>query len=126
MARVFKPLFLPFGAPVVGENGLIEAGSDWELFFRDVVERTLFQEVFTESLTPASVAANTVAEQQFTVTGARTDMAFSVTPPSITAGVGPITCRASADNTVQVAFVNPTAGALTPPAGSYEFLAVRP
>lgn len=77
------------------------------------------------SLTPVSVAAATAAEQNFTVPGVLQGDFIDVTPPGITAGVAPVTARATAANTIAVTFVNPTAGALTPLAGVYQIQLLR-
>ena len=76
-------------------------------------------------VTPVSVAANTVAEQDFTVTGATTKDAVVVSPSGTTAGVGALPARVSAANTVTVPFVNATAGALVPPAGPWKFILIK-
>lgn len=127
MPRTFYPLFdPPMRHPILGPNGQVDALSPWERWFTDIRELLHKHFVYEVSWTPAAVAANTAAEQSVTVTGVRTDMGIYITPPSITAGVAPVCARVSADDTVQVAFVNATAGALTPPAGTYKFVTVRP
>jgi len=81
--------------------------------------------VVVVSITPASVAATTTAEQTFTVPGARVGdfvCAMGATQNGIAIGQA----RVTAADTVGVRFVNPTAGALTPTAGDYQFLFVRP
>lgn len=86
-----------------------------------VTSDTLSQiEKMRATITPASVAAATVAEQTFTVPGLQLGDFVDVTPPGITAGVAPICARVSALNTIAISFVNPTAGALTPAAGVYQ------
>lgn len=80
---------------------------------------------FSVSFTPASVAANTSAEQPVTVAGVKTGDAISVTAPGLTAGTGIVGCRVSADDTVQIAFANFTAGSLTPPSGTHLFSVSR-
>lgn len=82
-------------------------------------------QTYQVSLTPASVAANTVAEQTFTVAGVRANDIISVSPPGTTAGAGIAGVRVSAADTVAIAFVNPTGGGLTPPSGSYLFTSIR-
>lgn len=74
----------------------------------------------SQALTPVSVAAATCAEQTFTVQGLRVGDFVDVTPPGITPGVAPCCARVSANNTLAVTFVNPTAGALVPLAGTYQ------
>ena len=65
----------------------------------------------------ASVAANTTAEQTFTVSGlVATDIAISANKPSLSAGLGIVGTRVSAANTLAIQFVNATASAITPSA----------
>ncbi len=75
--------------------------------------------VYSESLTPASVAADTSAEQTFTVTGLVTGQGVIVNGPAPTAGTGIVNARVSAANTLAITFGNFTAGALTPTSGVY-------
>jgi hypothetical protein len=81
--------------------------------------------VYSASLTPASVAAATVAEQTFTVTGLTTADKVIVNPPAIANSTGIAGVRVSAANTLAIRFDNPTAGALTPTSGIYTVLAMR-
>lgn len=78
------------------------------------------------TLTPASVATITTAEQTFTVPGVKVGDQVSITPPGHQAGVVAATARVTAENTVGITFVNPTAGSVTPTAGDYLFTVVRP
>lgn len=76
------------------------------------------QAVLTVSLTPASVGAATSAEQTFTVSGLAVGDFVSVN--GSTGNASAIAgARVSAANTLAIRFINPTAGALTPGAGSY-------
>lgn len=78
--------------------------------------------VFTQTLTPVSIAANTTAEQTFTITGANALVAASpvwVNKPSFTSGLGIAGVRVSASNTLAINFCNVTAAAITPPAEAY-------
>lgn len=79
----------------------------------------------SQTLTPASVAAATCAEQTFTVQGLQVGDFVDVTPPGITAGVALTCARVSAANTLAVTFVNPTAGALVPLAGVHRIQVMR-
>lgn len=81
--------------------------------------------VYTPSLTPAAVAANTSAEQTFTVNGLSTSDTVIVNPPSGTDGLLIGGVRASAANTLAVRWANVTAGALTPAAGTFRVVAIR-
>lgn len=98
-------------------NGGIAAGSGG-------TELTYIK-VYTPSITPASVAAAVVAEQTFTVTGLTTGDKVTVNPPAIANATGIAGARVSAADTLAIRFVNPTAGALTPTAGTYTVLAFR-
>ena len=84
--------------------------------------------VASVTLSPALVAANTTAEQSFTVPGVRaSDVCIDVTKPSAQAGLGIVGCRVSAENTVAITFSNNTAGGITPTASQvYQFVILRP
>lgn len=76
---------------------------------------------YSQALTPVAIAANTSAEQTFTVTGLVAGQRVLVTPPAAgTAGtiMGP--ARASATDTLAITFGNFTGGSLTPAAGTYK------
>lgn len=118
----FLPPLQP-SAWVISNGNLTDFARRWLTDLRDKLH---FSFVSTVSFTPASVAANTTAEQSVTVTGAKAGDHVSVSPPSITAGVTLTAARASADDTVQVTFANATAGALTPASGNYVFKVTRP
>lgn len=76
------------------------------------------------SLTPASVAAATSAYQNLTLPGVMTgDQVIPVTDP-ITNSVALTAARVASANTVSLQFTNPTAGALSPTAGTYVFLVI--
>jgi hypothetical protein len=82
--------------------------------------------IYSVSLTPASVAAATIASQNLTVTGVTTSDSFVIplkTPISNATGIVDITVGSA--NTIAARFINPTAGALTPTAGTYVFLVGR-
>ena len=81
--------------------------------------------LYTQTITPASVAAATVAEQTFTVTGLTTADDVFVNPAAIVNATGIAGVRVSAANTLAIRYVNPTAGALTPTAGTYAIVAFR-
>lgn len=80
------------------------------------------------ALSPALVAANTTAEQTFTVGGVRaTDFVIDVTKPTAQAGLGIVGSRVSAANTVAITFSNNTASGITPTAAeTYVFALIRP
>jgi hypothetical protein len=74
--------------------------------------------VFTSKLAPTSVAANTTAEQTFTVTGLpfvnSSPGTVFVNKPSFQAGLAIAGCRISAANTLAITFENITATAIIP------------
>ncbi len=75
--------------------------------------------VVTQTLTPASVAANTSAEQTFTVAGLIANGKVAVTKPSVTSGLMLGGARISAANTLAITFVNNTGSAIVPPDEAY-------
>lgn len=82
--------------------------------------------VITATLTPSIVATITAPEQTFTVNGLKLGDQVSVSHPSNVNGVAIAGARVSADNTLAIKFVNPTAGGVTPAAGSYVISVIRP
>lgn len=93
---------------------------------------------FTVSLTPASVATNVAAEQAFTVTNGNssstlrkgltprdTDLVF-VTGPGTGNASALVGARINSSGQLVLVFENTTAGSLTPAAGTYRVLLVRP
>lgn len=75
--------------------------------------------MYSAALTPVSVAANTTAEQTFTVTGLVASSAVWVNKPSWTYGLGIAGVRVSAANTLAINYMNTTAVAIVPPAETY-------
>lgn len=79
------------------------------------------------TLTPVSVLANTTAEQTFTIQGLMVgDLMNVYANVAQTAGIGIVSARVSAANTLSIGFSNSTAGALTPVAGAYNVEINRP
>lgn len=79
------------------------------------------------ALSPALVAANTTAEQTFSVTGLALKDYVCVNKPTTQAGLGIVNSRVSAANTLAITFSNNTASGITPTAGeTYQILVVRP
>ena len=83
--------------------------------------------VASVTLSPASVAANTTAEQAFTVPGVNAgDFCIDVTKPTEQAGLGIVGCRVSAANKVAITFSNNTASPIVPTASQvYQIVIVR-
>lgn len=81
--------------------------------------------VVSVTLSPAEVAANTTAEQTFTVPGLATnDVILGVTKPTTQAGLGIVGHRISAANTLAITFSNNTASPITPTASQTYLIAV--
>lgn len=68
------------------------------------------------TLSPASVAANTTAEQTFTVAGLKVGDVVFVNKPTSQAGLGIAGVRVSATDTLAINFVNATASPIVPTA----------
>lgn len=73
--------------------------------------------IIAPTLTPASVAANTCAEQTFTATGVATDQMVVVNKPTAQAGLGIGGFRVNTTNRVSITFCNNTGAVITPTAG---------
>jgi hypothetical protein len=82
---------------------------------------------YTPSLSPAQVAANTTAEQTFTVNGVAVgDVVVSVNKPTAQAGLGIVGWRVAGNNQVALVFSNNTGSGITPtPAEVYVLVVVR-
>lgn len=79
------------------------------------------------SLTPTSVTNGVSAEQTFTVAGLQAGDEVNVSLNAAwTSLTTLVTSRVTAANTLGISFQNNTAGALTPPAGTYIIAVNRP
>ena len=90
-------------------------------------DKTILTDVklYTPTIDVASVAANTTAEQTFTVTGLRTDdVVLCVIKPTLSAGLGICGWRVSATDTLAITFNNNTAAPIDPAAQVYKVLVV--
>lgn len=73
----------------------------------------------TQTLTPVSVAANTTAEQTFTVPNLLVGSQVVVSKPSNQASLGIGGARVSAANTLAINYINNSAAAIVPPSEVY-------
>ena len=81
--------------------------------------------VFTSTLSPAAVAANTTLEQQFAVTGLPAGALVQVIKPTSQAGLIITGCRVVSNNVLGITFTNLTASPITPTAAeSYTITAL--
>lgn len=78
------------------------------------------------TLDVASVAANTSAEQTFTVPGLDTSMVVMVNKPDLDAGLVVGNARVSAADTLALTFGNSTAGAVDPASETYKLFWLKP
>lgn len=83
--------------------------------------------ILNVTLSPASVANATAAEQTFTVQGLQVGDFVNVAKPTTQAGLGIVNSRVSAANTLAVTFMNTTAATITPTASEiYQIAVDRP
>lgn len=75
--------------------------------------------VYSQTLTPVAVSANTTAEQTFTVTGLVAGSPAWVNKPSSTSGLVIVGVRVSAANTLAINYGNLTGATITPPSETY-------
>jgi len=80
--------------------------------------------ILNVSLSPASVANATSAEQTFTVNGLQVGDFINVAKPTTQAGLGIVNARVSAANTLAITFMNATASTITPTASEVYAVAV--
>lgn len=93
------------------------ASESYLVFATQGIQVAPVEAVLMAALTPASVAANTSAEQTFTVAGLPSGIPVIVNKPSAQNGLSIGGARVSAANTLAITFVNNTAAAITPTAG---------
>ena len=102
----------------VGTGSTPTANTYWDqLLFRLNPAAPLV--LYSQTLTPTSVAANTTAEQTFTVTGLLANTVVWVNKPSWTSGLGIAGVRVSGANTLAINYINVTGTAIVPPSETY-------
>lgn len=82
--------------------------------------------IIAVNINPTSVAANTSAEQTFTVPGLKVGDFVVIVRPSLFAGFCVIQARVSADNTLAIQFANVTAAPIDVGAQDYPVAWFRP
>jgi|10_taG_2_1085330.scaffolds.fasta_scaffold81181_2 hypothetical protein len=98
---------------------------DWRRWLDRLVPLIPKIETYSVTLDPASIAANTTAEQTFTVSGLKTNDIITINKPSNTTGVGIVNARVSATDTLAITFINATAGAVNPASETYKIISTR-
>jgi hypothetical protein len=99
--------------------------SAWDIWFSRLQQAFPRIRTYSSALDVASVAANTTAEQTFTVAGLSTKDIIYVNKPSNSAGLGIVNCRVSAANTLAITFMNATGSAIDPGSETYLIVSVR-
>lgn len=105
------------------------AGTQFEDIVRFLKQwtRGLFLTRDIIDITPAAVAAWTISEETFTVARLSTnETVFVEYTGAQTAGIGLVSARVSAANTLAISFINSTAGSLTPASGDYRLIRMEP
>lgn len=97
----------------------------WILWLKRLSDVIPKLNTYSTALTPSSVAANTTAEQTFTVTGLNSNDVVIVNKPTLNAGIGIAGVRVSADNTLAITYINATGGSLTPTSETYKIVSIR-
>jgi len=77
---------------------------------------------YTATIDPASVAANTVASEAFTVTGLAVGDIVIVNPGVATIGVAG--AKVTGANELTITFVNPTASPIDPASSDWDIVAI--
>jgi len=109
--------------PPVGTESLVPEFAMW---CEDLAEFFPRIRTYTQSLDVASVAADSTAEQTFTVTGVSSDdMVLSINKPSHSSGLIIGGYRVSAKNTIAITFENSTGLPINPAAEDYVIATLR-
>lgn len=104
----------------------IESDEDGKKWLNLVQQRLV--DVRKEELTfdPASVAPNTTVEQSVTLTGLKSqDIVIAVIKPTLTAGLGVLQGRVSADDTLVIQLINTTSGAIDAASEVYTVIYIK-
>jgi len=113
----------PKHSPIDPSTKVIEI--QWWRWFHLIAKWLPKIETYEVTLDPASVAANTTAEQTFTVTDLSTLDIVYVNAPALPTGLGIVNARVSATSTLALTFCNITASAIDPSSGTYTIVSIR-
>lgn len=102
-----------------------EFGINWKNWLFYLWAKVVKVRTFSASLAPSSVAANTSAEQTFSVPGLNVNDIVHVNKPTADAGIVVGNARVSAADTLAITYGNLTGGSLTPAAETYTITAIR-
>lgn len=81
--------------------------------------------VLTPDLDPASVSADSVSTQTFTVSGLTTDDVVIVNAPDLTDGLVVSNARVSSADTLELTFYNHTSSAIDESSATWDVIALR-
>lgn len=118
-ARVASPGVLGITYANVTGSAIVPTAETYLVFAAAGLSIAPIMSNIVSALNPASVAANTTAEQTFTVPGLAAGTVVAVDKPSLTPGLGIVGARVSAANTLAINFMNDTAVAIDPPLENY-------
>lgn len=114
----------PVTVSLIGNTGQVTY--PWTAWFQRISGELPQLKIYSVELNPASVPANSTAEEAFTVTGVVTgDVVLRVIKPTFTSGFAVIEGRVTAADQVTIQFANVTGGALNPGAETYTILVLR-
>jgi len=95
----------------------------WQIWFTEIADA--MPRAFSVTWNPASVLANTSAEQTVSVTGLKVTDIVTLNKPTLTAGLGIVNVRVSTSDTLAITFQNSTGSAIDPPSEKYRGFATK-
>lgn len=99
---------------------------EWTKWYQRISGELPQLKLYSVTINPAAVSANSTAEEAFTVTGVTTgDIVLRVVKPTFTSGLVVVEGRVTAANTVTIQFANVTGGAINPASETYTILVLR-
>lgn len=106
------------------QNGLVHP--EWAKWYQRISGELPQLKLYSVTINPASVSANSTATEAFTVTGVTTgDIVLRVIKPTFTAGLVVVEGQVTAANEVTIQFANVTGGAINPASETYKILVLR-
>ena len=119
MAKLFQQ---PPTDPIV-DSDEEQINTSWDSWFSILSDNIFQPNYYSVAIDVASVIANTTVEQTFTVPGVKAgDFIISLVKPSLSAGLGIVGYRCSADDTIAITYINATGSAIDPASETYIIL----
>lgn len=120
MSKLFQDP--PNDDPIVDDDQQ-QVNITWGSWFSILASNVLQPNYYSVAVDVASVAANTTVEQTFTVTGVKSgDFIIFLSKPALSAGLGIVGYRCSADDTIAITYINATGSAIDPASETYTIL----